>query len=71
MVDELGVEIDTAPAGEPGVLIAAVEPDSPADEAGLQAGDLLTHLDGAAVTDGSELRRRTRAAVGRAGRSGA
>ena len=64
VVEELGVEVDVAPAGEPGVLIAAVEPDSPADEAGLQAGDLLTHLDGAVVADGSDLRRRIRAAEG-------
>ncbi len=34
---------------EQGVLVTAVEPDSPADRAGVQAGDVLTQLDGHSI----------------------
>lgn len=39
-----------------GVIVLEVMPDSPADEAGLQHGDVITHVDGKAITDEDELR---------------
>jgi S1-C subfamily serine protease len=46
---------------ERGLLIAAVEPGSPADKAGLLLGDTLLHMDGEPVQDVDELRRHLRA----------
>jgi serine protease Do len=43
-----------------GVLVASVEKDSPADRAGLKAGDVITALDGSAVEDSRDLRNRLR-----------
>jgi serine protease Do len=43
------------PVGE-GVLVVAVEPDSPADRAGLEPGDVLAALDGRSVRDVEALR---------------
>ena len=34
-----------------GALIADVEPDSPAGRAGLQRGDIITHLNGQTIDD--------------------
>lgn len=45
-----------------GALVADVEPDSPGAEAGLQAGDVITHLNSEAVEDPREL---SRAVAGR------
>ncbi len=42
---------------EPGVVIAAVLPDGPADAAGVARGDILLQLDGQAVNDMLELMR--------------
>jgi membrane-associated protease RseP (regulator of RpoE activity) len=47
-----------------GVLVLRVAPESPAARAGLAAGDVMTTVDGAAVTNVAEVR----AAVGRMGR---
>lgn len=43
---------------EQGVVIARVIPDSPAAQAGLQAGDLLLKLEGSAIVDQIDLRNR-------------
>ncbi len=42
---------------EPGIVIAAVAPDGPADEAGVERGDILIEVDGKAVDDVVELMR--------------
>jgi S1-C subfamily serine protease len=48
----LGVSVADA---NPGALIEAVQQGSPADGAGLRAGDVITSIDGKAVADGSAL----------------
>ena len=48
------------PAGE-GAQVAAVQPESPADRAGIKAGDIILALDGKAVADQAALRNRTAA----------
>ncbi|PAT39770.1 serine peptidase [Vandammella animalimorsus] len=40
-----------------GALVSAVEPDSPAASAGLQAGDIITHFNGKAIDSVSDLPR--------------
>lgn len=45
-------------AGTSGALIAGVEPDGPADQAGLRAGDVVTRVDGHALGDSQDLFRR-------------
>jgi len=44
-----------------GVLVARVEPDSPAAAGGLAVGDVITAIDGERVAGGVDLRRRVRA----------
>jgi S1-C subfamily serine protease len=51
----LGIEGGDAATGEAGALIAGVQPGSPADEAGLRAGDLATAIDGDSVTSFGDL----------------
>lgn len=41
--------------GEDGVVVVEVMPDSPADDAGLRHGDVITHVNGRAVEDEEEL----------------
>ncbi len=50
----LGIEVDDETPGRP--TIADVQLDSPADEAGLKAGDIVRTVDGKAVTSAKELR---------------
>lgn len=50
----LGIEVDDESPGRP--KIADVQVDSPADEAGLKAGDIVRAIDGKAVTSAKELR---------------
>jgi peroxiredoxin len=45
----LGVELAAPPEGEVGVLVRGVVPDSPAERAGVAAGDSIVMLDGQAV----------------------
>jgi len=44
----LGVQIDARVAG-PGVAVTGIQPSSPAEAAGLRAGDTITSIDGTAV----------------------
>jgi S1-C subfamily serine protease len=54
----LGVSVSDATNG---ALVEAVESGSPADAAGLQAGDVITAIDGKPVADGSALQQAIRA----------
>lgn len=47
LLDSLGVKY--------GMVLESVEPDSPADRAGLKAGDVITHINGKPVKDGNDL----------------
>ncbi|MCK4409263.1 MAG: Do family serine endopeptidase, partial [Candidatus Eisenbacteria sp.] len=40
-----------------GVIIASVEPDTPADKAGIEPGDVITDFDGASITNVTQFRR--------------
>jgi thiol-disulfide isomerase/thioredoxin len=51
----LGVELATVPPDQPGVLIRDVTRDSPAERAGLSAGDVILSLDGEAVSRPNEV----------------
>lgn len=53
----LGIEFGQPREGAAGVPVKAVLPKSPAAEAGLRAGDLITHLQGKEVGDLKELHR--------------
>jgi putative serine protease PepD len=50
----LGVSVDTN-YGESGALITSVSPGGPADEAGIQEGDIIINLDGRVITNPDEL----------------
>ena len=39
-----------------GALVSSVQPDGPADDAGIERGDVITSIDGAKVTDSNSLR---------------
>lgn len=51
----LGVEVVGAGAAH-GVAVSGVQPQSPADQAGIAAGDVITSIDGKGVTSPSDLR---------------
>jgi len=51
----LGVVIQPAPAGQSGVLIAGLDPQSPAATSGLQPGDLIYALDGRPIPNAGVL----------------
>jgi S1-C subfamily serine protease len=46
----------SAPAAEPGVLVVAVQPGSPAEKAGIRRGDIILEANGAKVNDAFQLR---------------
>ncbi len=56
----LGVSTEAAGGGQQGAQVANVLDGSPASQAGLQAGDVITAVDGTAVTSPSELAQRIR-----------
>jgi putative serine protease PepD len=58
----LGVSGITPAAGRPGALLTHIEPRSPADDAGLRPGDLVTRFDGVPVTNILDLMAAIRAA---------
>ena len=51
----LGVAIDPSTSGEEGAAISQVIDGTPAATAGLEAGDTITAVDGAAVSSSSDL----------------
>ena len=51
----LGIEGGDAAGGDPGALIASVVPGSPAEDAGLEAGDRVVAVNGDAVTSFGDL----------------
>jgi len=52
LADALGVEAQT------GAIVNSVEPDTPADEAGLAAGDVIVAVNGETVEDSADLRQK-------------
>ena len=52
-----------ATSRQPGVVVTRVAPESPAAQAGLQAGDILLKLDATAIADQADLRNREAAAA--------
>jgi putative serine protease PepD len=57
----LGVQMAQPTGNQDGALVQVVTPGSPADRAGLQAGDLVVAIDGTAVATTNELGARIRA----------
>ena len=47
--------VATTPNGTPGVVVAAVDPNSPAGNTGIESGDVITAVDGQATTTTSAL----------------
>jgi membrane-associated protease RseP (regulator of RpoE activity) len=54
----LGVQVDDATGNTHGASVAAVEPGSPADHAGIQEGDIITAVDGNSVSNAAQLAQR-------------
>lgn len=52
----LGIVIQDTTDGSSGVVVQSVVPDTPAAAAGLEAGDVITAVDGTPVADSAELR---------------
>ena len=56
-VQDLSEELAGYFGVKPGVLVAGVEADAPAAKAGVKAGDVITAVNGQAITEATELRR--------------
>ena len=56
-VQDLSDELASYFGVKAGVLVAGVEADAPAAKAGIKAGDVITAVNGQAITDPGELRR--------------
>ncbi len=54
----LGVQVQDAPSGQQGASITTVQSGSPAEQAGLKAGDVVTAVDGNSVTSPGQLAQR-------------
>jgi serine protease Do len=59
-IEDLTDQLETYFGVTQGVLVTSVEKESAAARGGFQAGDVITAVDGTAVEDGSDLRRRLR-----------
>ena len=59
----LGVRSSPAAGADAGALIVQVEPDSPADDAGLEQGDLVVAVDGNTISSATDLVARIRGAL--------
>jgi putative serine protease PepD len=57
----LGVLVESATGGTAGARVVRVAPGSPADDAGLQADDVITKFDGTDITDAAALGEAVRA----------
>jgi putative serine protease PepD len=51
----IGIGVNDAPADTPGALVANIEPGSAAERAGLEEGDVITHIDDRLITDAESL----------------
>jgi serine protease Do len=54
-IDDKNYEFVKASGGTHGIFVQSVEPGGPADKGGVQEGDIITALDGKAVSRGDEL----------------
>lgn len=66
-VQELTRELAEYFGAKDGVLVASVEPDSPASRAALKAGDVITNVNGRPITSSSDLVRELRTVSGDGG----
>jgi len=53
-VEPIGIFADGTDEPRPALSVVAVADTGPADEAGIQVGDIITHIDGEAVRDGRQ-----------------
>ena len=51
----IGAQVQTGSGDDTGALVSEVESGTPADEAGLESGDVITRIEGQPVLDGIEL----------------
>lgn len=51
----IGAKVDTRPTDDPGATVSEILPGTPAERAGLKAGDVVTEVEGERVEDGRAL----------------